>query len=83
MEDERLAGRVKYLGLSECSAETLRRACKVAQIHAYQVEFSPWFTDIETNGVADACRELGVAIIAYSPLGRGALAYSAVSNMLS
>ncbi|KAI5848817.1 putative aldo-keto reductase [Tricharina praecox] len=68
-------GKIKYLGLSECSAETLRRACAVAPIAAYQIEYSPFFTDIERPdiGVLEAARELGVTIIAYSPLGRGLL----------
>ncbi|KAI8908075.1 aldo/keto reductase [Gorgonomyces haynaldii] len=66
-------GKVKYLGLSECSADEIRRAYKIHPIHAYQVEYSPWFTNIETDGRLQACRELGIAIIAYSPLGRGML----------
>ncbi|PKC67533.1 aldo/keto reductase [Rhizophagus irregularis] len=66
-------GKIKYIGLSECSAETLRRACKVHPIAAVQMEYSPWTLDIETNGVIEACRELGVTIVAYSPLGRGFL----------
>ncbi|KAI8908556.1 aldo/keto reductase [Gorgonomyces haynaldii] len=66
-------GKVKYLGLSECSADEIRRAYKIHPIHAYQVEYSPWFTKIETDGRLQACRELGIAIIAYSPLGRGML----------
>jgi aryl-alcohol dehydrogenase-like predicted oxidoreductase len=66
-------GKVRYLGLSECSAETLRRAHKVHPIAALQVEYSPWTTDIERNGLLEACRDLNVAIIAYSPLGRGFL----------
>lgn len=70
MEELRQQGKFKYLGLSECSAETLRRACKVAKVDALQVEYSPWCLDIETNGLLDACRENGVAIIAYSPLGK-------------
>lgn len=67
------AGKVKYLGLSECSAESLRRACKVAHIDAVQVEYSPFSLEIEHNELLSACRELGVAVIAYSPLGRGFL----------
>ncbi|CAG8750644.1 4725_t:CDS:2, partial [Rhizophagus irregularis] len=63
----------KYIGLSECSAETLRRAHKVHLIAAIQMEYSPWTIDIETNGIVEACRELGVTIVAYSPLGRGFL----------
>ena len=66
-------GKVRYLGLSECSAETLRRAHKVYPIAAVQLEYSPWSLDIEENGLLEACRELGVAIVAYSPLGRGFL----------
>jgi len=66
-------GKIKYIGLSECSAETLRRAYKVHPISAIQMEYSPWTLDIETNGIMEACRELGVTIVAYSPLGRGFL----------
>ncbi|KAJ2754263.1 hypothetical protein GGI19_002526 [Coemansia pectinata] len=64
-------GKVRYIGLSECTADQLRRAYKVHPIAAVQVEYSPWTTHIETNGVLDACRELGVTVVAYSPLGRG------------
>jgi len=64
-------GKVKYLGLSECSAATLRRAYAIHPISAIQMEYSPWSLDIEQNGVLEACRELGVAIVTYSPLGRG------------
>ncbi|KAJ2821197.1 hypothetical protein FBU31_004983 [Coemansia sp. 'formosensis'] len=64
-------GKVRYIGLSECSAEDLRRAYKVHPIAAVQVEYSPWTTHIETDGLLDACRELGVTVVAYSPLGRG------------
>ncbi|CAB4492694.1 uncharacterized protein OCT59_015783 [Rhizophagus irregularis] len=66
-------GKVKYIGLSECSAKTLRRAHKIHPIAAIQMEYSPWTIDIETNGIMEACRELGVTIVAYSPLGRGFL----------
>jgi len=66
-------GKVKYLGLSEVSAETLRKAHKVHPITALQIEYSPWTLDIEHNGVLAACRELGITIVAYSPLGRGFL----------
>ncbi|CAG8596950.1 2886_t:CDS:2 [Rhizophagus irregularis] len=66
-------GKVKYIGLSECSAKTLRRAYKVHPIAAVQMEYSPWTLDIEKNGMLEACRELGVNIVAYSPLGRGFL----------
>lgn len=73
MKKLRDAGKVKYLGLSECSAEAVRRACKVAHIDAVQVEYSPFSLEIENNDLLNTCRELGVAVIAYSPLGRGFL----------
>lgn len=68
-------GKVRYLGLSEISSETLRRACKVVHIDAVQIEYSPFTIDIEDPkiGLLQTCRELGVAVIAYSPLGRGFL----------
>ncbi|KAF8242972.1 putative aldo-keto reductase [Wilcoxina mikolae CBS 423.85] len=68
-------GKIKHIGLSECSADTLRRASKVAQIAAYQIEYSPFFTDIERKDVdaLAACREGGIAVVPYSPLGRGLL----------
>jgi len=66
------AGKVKYLGLSECTANTLRRAHKVHPIAALQVEYSPFTLDIEGElNLLKTARELGVKIIAYSPLGRG------------
>ncbi|KAJ7489023.1 NADP-dependent oxidoreductase domain-containing protein [Mycena latifolia] len=68
-------GKVKHLGLSEVSASTLRRAHAVHPIAAVQVEYSPFTLDIENPKIAllDTCRELGVAVVAYSPLGRGLL----------
>ncbi|EPQ50835.1 aldo/keto reductase [Gloeophyllum trabeum ATCC 11539] len=66
-------GKVRFLGLSECSATTLRRAHKVHPIAAVQIEYSPWTLDIEQNGLLATARELGVTIVAYSPLGRGML----------
>ncbi|KZT68421.1 Aldo/keto reductase [Daedalea quercina L-15889] len=68
-------GKVKYLGLSECSADTLRRAHAVHPIAALQVEYSPFTLDIEDDkiGLLKTARELGVTIVAYSPLGRGLL----------
>ncbi|KAI0711525.1 Aldo/keto reductase [Earliella scabrosa] len=67
------AGKVKYLGLSECSENTLRRAHAVHPISAIQVEYSPFTTDIEDEkiGLLKAARELGVKVVAYAPLGRG------------
>ncbi len=66
-------GKIRYLGLSECSATTLRRASKVHPIAAAQMEFSPFALQIEDaqTGFLEAARELGVKIVAYSPLGRG------------
>ncbi|KAJ5486257.1 hypothetical protein N7530_000557 [Penicillium desertorum] len=68
-------GKIKHLGLSECSAATLRRAHAVHPIAAYQVEYSPFALDIEssTTDILATCRELGIAVIAYSPVGRGIL----------
>ncbi|KAI8901736.1 putative oxidoreductase [Globomyces pollinis-pini] len=66
-------GKVKYLGLSVCSPDQIRRAYKIHPIHAYQVEFNPWHRNILTDGTLDVCRELGIAIIPYGPLGRGFL----------
>jgi aryl-alcohol dehydrogenase-like predicted oxidoreductase len=66
------AGKVKYLGLSEAGGETIRRAAKVHKISALQSEYSIWTRDPE-DGVLDVCRELGIAFVAYSPLGRGFL----------
>ncbi|KAL2041262.1 hypothetical protein N7G274_006207 [Stereocaulon virgatum] len=68
-------GKIKYLGLSEVSSTSLRRACKVHHIDAVQIEYSPFTLDIESPEIAllKTCRELGVATIAYSPLGRGML----------
>jgi len=68
-------GKVRYLGLSEVSSSTLRRAHAVHPIAAVQVEYSPFTLDIEDEkiGLLRTCRELGVAIIPYSPLGRGLL----------
>ncbi|KAJ8489816.1 hypothetical protein ONZ45_g13429 [Pleurotus djamor] len=75
MAEQVKAGKVKYLGLSECSAKTLRRAHAVHPITAIQVEYSPFTVDIEDEkiGLLKAARELGVNVIAYSPLGRGFL----------
>lgn len=66
------AGKVRYLGLSEASAATIRRAHKVHPIAALQTEYSLWTRDPEDEILA-ATRELGIAFVAYSPLGRGFL----------
>ena len=65
-------GKVRFLGLSEAGATTLRRAAKVHPIAALQSEYSLWSRDPE-DGVLAACRELGIGLVAYSPLGRGFL----------
>ncbi|KAL0954802.1 hypothetical protein HGRIS_003749 [Hohenbuehelia grisea] len=69
------AGKVKYLGISECSAATLHRANAVHPISALQIEYSPFTLDIEHEqfGLLKAARELGITVVAYSPLGRGLL----------
>ncbi|MEV0288618.1 aldo/keto reductase [Kribbella sp. NPDC050820] len=66
------AGKVRYLGLSEASAETIRRAHAVHPITAVQTEWSLFSRDIEES-VLPTCRELGIGIVPYSPLGRGML----------
>jgi aryl-alcohol dehydrogenase-like predicted oxidoreductase len=65
-------GKVRYIGLSEASAETLRRANAVHPITALQTEYSLWTRDVEDE-ILPACRELGIGFVAYSPLGRGFL----------
>ncbi len=65
-------GKVRYLGLSEAAPDTLRRACAVHPIAALQSEWSIWSRDIE-HDVVPTARELGIGIVAYSPLGRGFL----------
>ena len=74
MADFVRAGKVRYLGLSEASAATLRRAHAVHPITALQSEYSLWTRDIEHNGVLDTVRELGIGLVPFSPLGRGFLA---------
>ncbi|KIW34449.1 uncharacterized protein PV07_01227 [Cladophialophora immunda] len=69
-------GKIKHIGLSEISSSTLRRAHKIAPISAVQAEYSLFARDVEDSSGTDllkTCRELGVALVAYSPLGRGIL----------
>ena len=66
-------GKVRHLGLSEAGAETIRRAAKVHPITALQSEYSLWTRDPETTGSLAACRDNGISLVAYSPLGRGFL----------
>ncbi|XP_058087588.1 probable aldo-keto reductase 2 isoform X4 [Magnolia sinica] len=65
-------GKIKYIGLSEASASTIRRAHAVHPITAVQLEWSLWSRDAEED-IIPTCRELGIGIVAYSPLGRGFL----------
>jgi aryl-alcohol dehydrogenase-like predicted oxidoreductase len=65
-------GKIRHIGLSEASPDTLRRAVKVAPIAALQSEYSLWSRDAE-DGVLETCHELGIGFVAYSPLGRGFL----------
>ncbi|MBI2819773.1 MAG: aldo/keto reductase [Acidobacteria bacterium] len=65
-------GKVRHLGLSEASAQTLRRARAVHPIAALQSEYSLWTRDVERE-ILPACREIGIGFVAYSPLGRGFL----------
>jgi aryl-alcohol dehydrogenase-like predicted oxidoreductase len=67
------AGKVRFIGLSEASAATLRRAATVHRITAVQNEWSLWSRDLEANDQLAAARDLGCGIVAYSPLGRGFL----------
>jgi aryl-alcohol dehydrogenase-like predicted oxidoreductase len=65
-------GKIRYLGMSEAAAATLRRAQAVHPIAALQTEYSLWTRDVETE-ILPTCRELGIGFVAYSPLGRGFL----------
>ena len=66
-------GKVKHFGLSESSADLIRRAHAVQPVTALQSEYSIWWRAIEENGVLAACEELGIGLVPYSPLGRGYL----------
>jgi aryl-alcohol dehydrogenase-like predicted oxidoreductase len=65
-------GKIKYVGLSEASASTIRRAHAVQPLSAIQLEWSLWTRDVEEE-IIPTCRELGIGIVVYSPLGRGIL----------
>ncbi|KAI4718733.1 putative aldo-keto reductase [Aureobasidium sp. EXF-10727] len=71
LDSLRQTGKTKYIGLSECSAETLRKAHSIASIDAVQAEYSAFETLHESDGLIDTARELDVAYIAYGPLGHG------------
>jgi aryl-alcohol dehydrogenase-like predicted oxidoreductase len=67
------AGKVRHFGLSEPGAQTIRRAHAVQPVTAVQNEYSLWTRGPETDGILDVCEELGIGLVAYSPLGRGFL----------
>lgn len=67
------AGKVRHFGLSESSAEQIRRAHVVQPVAALQSEYSLWWREIEKNDVLKTCEELGIGLVPYSPLGRGYL----------
>ncbi|KAH7427862.1 hypothetical protein KP509_10G063900 [Ceratopteris richardii] len=69
-------GKIKYIGLSNASASTIRRAHAVHPVTAVQIEWSLWTRDFEKD-IIPTCRELGIGIVAYSPLGRGFLSAGA------
>ncbi len=68
-----VAGKVKHFGLSEPGAQTVRKAHAVQPVTALQNEYSLWTRGPETNGILQACEELGIGLVAYSPLGKGFL----------
>jgi aryl-alcohol dehydrogenase-like predicted oxidoreductase len=72
MAELKRQGKIRYLGLSEAGAATIRRAFAVHTITALQTEYSLWTRDVEAE-ILPACRELGIAFVPYSPLGRGFL----------
>lgn len=67
------AGMVRFIGLSEVSSEQLRKSHAVHPITALQTEYSLWTRHVEQDGILEACRDLGIGFVAYSPLGRGFL----------
>ena len=74
-------GKVKHFGLSEPGVQTLRRAHAVQPVTAVQNEYSLWWRAVETNGILEACDELGIGFVPYSPLGKGFLT-GAIKNEL-
>lgn len=75
-------GKVRHFGMSEPGAGTLRRAHAVQPVSAVQNEYSLWERRVETNGILDACTELGIGLVPFSPLGKGFLA-GAISSAAS
>ncbi|HEV8022990.1 MAG TPA: aldo/keto reductase [Candidatus Lustribacter sp.] len=80
MAELKAAGKIRYLGLSEASADNVRRAAAVHPIAALQSEYSLFSRDVEDNGVLPTIRELGIALVPYSPLGRGMLTATVRTN---
>jgi aryl-alcohol dehydrogenase-like predicted oxidoreductase len=80
MAELKAAGKIRYLGLSEANAENVRRAVAVHPIAALESEYSLFSRDIEDNGVLATIRELGIALVPYSPLGRGMLTGTVRTN---
>ena len=76
-------GKVKHFGLSEPGVQTLRRAHAVQPVTALQNEYSLWWREPETNGILDACDELGIGFVPYSPLGKGFLTGALTRENLS
>lgn len=76
MRELQKQGKIRHIGLSEASAQTLRRASRITQIAAVQMEYSPFALEIESpeTQLLSTARELGIALVAYSPLGRGLFA---------
>lgn len=68
-----LQGKARHFGMSEPAVHTLRRANAVQPVTAVQNEYSLWWREVEHNGILDACDELGISFVPYSPLGRGFL----------
>lgn len=75
-------GKIKYIGLSEASPDTIQRAHAVHPISAVQIEWSLWTRDVEDD-IVPLCRKLGIGIVVYSPLGRGFFSGKATAEQLS
>jgi len=67
------SGKIRYIGLSEASVETIKRANNTHPLSAIQSEYSLWSRDVEKNGVLEICKELNIGFVPFSPLGRGFL----------
>jgi aryl-alcohol dehydrogenase-like predicted oxidoreductase len=80
MAELKAAGKIRWLGLSEARPELVRRAAAIHPIAALESEYSLFSRDVEDNGVLATVRELGIALVPYSPLGRGMLTGTVRSN---